>query len=363
MHTDMKLHLRRVTMMVMAFAAVTVIGLVVLPSDTNTASGTSVVHLGDRIKVPRKSEPLCEKLVDPVKGAAVFHLYVDGLDTGVAGLTCDDGIDPSVTFQLRRVRPDGVPAQIEDAAWNVILGNPLQTLGGTRRLSIDIGRPADTAAAHLAPAGTVLVLAIFRWWAPVAVVIVLFVWILTIYLAAQSALIRDAAPTGTTLERRTFSLGRTQFAWWFAIVFASLAFLWLVTGEVPAVSPQALALLGMSGATTGMAAAVAPARLASDGQEGVFFHDLLSDSQGVTIHRFQMVVITVALGLVFLYEVATHLTMPTFDASLLTLMGLSAAAYVGLKIPEQGAATPGTDPKAGYAAAPSSALPPVIRPQ
>jgi len=36
--------------------------------------------------------------------------------------------------------------------------------------------------------------------------------------------------------------------------------------------------------------------------------------------------------------VATTLTMPQFDPSLLALMGLSAATYVGLKIPEQRAA-------------------------
>ena len=358
----MNLHLKRLLMLTAVFAGVAVITLYLLPPAPVSTANAPIVHLGDHILVPRKPE-LCEKLIDPVKGAAVLHLQVDGLDTGVAGLACHDGTDPSITFELRRVRPDGVSPRVEEAAWNVILGDPLLTLGGTRTLHVDIARAGDAASAPLASAGAVLQLAIFRWWAPAAVVLMLFVWGLTIYLAAQSALIRDPAPVGTVLERRTFSLGRTQFAWWFAIIFASLVFLWLVTGEVPALSPQALALLGLSGVTTGLAAAVSPGRLASDGKEGVFLQDLLSDSEGVGIHRFQMVVITTALGLVFLYEVMTRLTMPTFDASLLTMMGLSAAAYVGLKVPEQSSPPAVADPKAGYAAAPTSALPPVIRPQ
>jgi hypothetical protein len=62
----------------------------------------------------------------------------------------------------------------------------------------------------------------------------------------------------------------------------------------------------------------------------------------------------------FLIHVATRLTMPEFDASLLTLLGISAGTYVGLKIPEDqgGAAKAATgdagDPtdaaKSGYSA-------------
>lgn len=359
----MNQHLRRLILLALAFGVVAGLLLVALARQEAPVTGNTVVHLGDKIVVPRSPTPLCESLVDADKGAAVLHLFVDGLDTGVSALKCENGGSPSVTFVLRRVRPEGVPVAIEEAAWNAMLGHPLRDLGGTRQLNVDIRRVADAANTRLAPAGTTLTLAIFYWWAPVAVVLVFFVWGLTIYLSVNSALIRDAAPEGTALSRRTYSLAKTQFAWWFAIIFASLAFLWLVTGEVPALSPQALALLGMSGVTTGLAVAVSPDKLASNGQEGVFFHDLISDAQGVTIHRFQMVVITAALGLVFLYEVVMRLTMPTFDVSLLTMMGLSSAAYIGLKIPEQASAPPNADPKAGYGAAGSSVLPPVIRPQ
>lgn len=63
--------------------------------------------------------------------------------------------------------------------------------------------------------------------------------------------------------------------------------------------------------------------------------DILSDVNGVTFHRFQIVVWTIVLGLVFIYTVWTSLTMPQFSDTILALMGISAGTYVGFKIPEQ----------------------------
>lgn len=68
---------------------------------------------------------------------------------------------------------------------------------------------------------------------------------------------------------------------------------------------------------------------------GGFFTDLLTDVNGVTFHRFQIMVWTVVLGLIFMYSVWTSLTMPQFSDTLLALMGISAGTYVGFKIPEQ----------------------------
>ena len=62
--------------------------------------------------------------------------------------------------------------------------------------------------------------------------------------------------------------------------------------------------------------------------------DVLSDSEGIDFHRFQMLVWTFVLGIVFVTKVWRDLAMPEFDTTLLGLMGLSAGTYVGLKIPE-----------------------------
>lgn len=67
--------------------------------------------------------------------------------------------------------------------------------------------------------------------------------------------------------------------------------------------------------------------------------DLLSEEdtsagQGrvITFHRFQIVVWTLILGVVFVSEVFTKLAMPVFDATLLTLMGISSGTYLGFKV-------------------------------
>jgi hypothetical protein len=82
-----------------------------------------------------------------------------------------------------------------------------------------------------------------------------------------------------------------------------------------------------------------------------FLNDVLSDVNGVTLHRFQMLVWTVVLGLIFVYEVWSKLTMPDFSETLLALMGLSAATYIGFKIPEKQTnpedAASGNDPTGG----------------
>jgi hypothetical protein len=62
--------------------------------------------------------------------------------------------------------------------------------------------------------------------------------------------------------------------------------------------------------------------------------DLISDDQGVSFHRLQMLVWTGVLVLVFIIAVGTNVLMPVFDATLLGLMGISSGTYLGFKFPE-----------------------------
>ena len=66
-----------------------------------------------------------------------------------------------------------------------------------------------------------------------------------------------------------------------------------------------------------------------------FFQDILSDSGGVSFHRFQMLSWTIVLALVFIYSVWERLAMPEFSVLLLSLMGISAGTYLGFKVPEK----------------------------
>jgi hypothetical protein len=65
-----------------------------------------------------------------------------------------------------------------------------------------------------------------------------------------------------------------------------------------------------------------------------WFTDITTDLNGTALHRLQSFIWTIAVGVVFLISVYRDLSMPDLNTSLLTLMGISGAGYVGFKIPE-----------------------------
>lgn len=300
-------------------------------------------RINETYAFPRMSGKSC----DEIRDLSRLALYVKGMDTGLRAVGCTDGAAPTVSFSLHHAGTAKTSPDADRAVWDEIVGSPLETADHWRERSYDIRwLKNDNTVEQVAPPNSSFRFYIFAWWSPAAIAVVLLVWGLLIYLASHSALLRD--PYSRTpkpdLEQRTFSLAKTQMAWWFAIIFASFVFLWLVTGEMPSLSGQALALLGISSATTMASLGISADRTPPEGTSGVFFRDLLSDGSGITIQRFQMLVMTIALGLMFLIQVATRLTMPEFDASLLTLLGISAGTYVGLKIPEDKGSTPPFSP-------------------
>jgi hypothetical protein len=67
-----------------------------------------------------------------------------------------------------------------------------------------------------------------------------------------------------------------------------------------------------------------------------WLREILSDSDGnIVLHRFQVVVWTIVLGIMFLVSVVAELTMPEFSPTLLATMGISAGTYLGFKFPEK----------------------------
>ena len=103
-------------------------------------------------------------------------------------------------------------------------------------------------------------------------------------------------------------------------------------------SPTAAAAATSATATAAMAtdaAAAANAAAAIGAAPKVatqhWWLDLLSDDTGVNFHRFQMVAWTLVLGVIFIHDVYIDLAMPTFNATLLGLLGISSGTYLGLK--------------------------------
>ncbi len=178
------------------------------------------------------------------------------------------------------------------------------------------------------------------------------------------------------MELRAYSLARTQMAIWFFLIICCWAFLWLLTGASNTLTNTVLILMGI-GAGTALGAevqdagkpttiqnitqqiqniqtkvlqqtalplenqqlAVLKSQLARQSKSqgpatSGFFDDILTDSDGISFHRFQMFIWTLALSVVFVVEVCQHLSMPDFDATLLGLMGISSGTYLGFMMKE-----------------------------
>lgn len=197
----------------------------------------------------------------------------------------------------------------------------------------------------------------------------------------------------STTDLGPFSLAKVQMAWWLFFVVSAFLFIWLAVGDFNSLTTSTLILLGMSVATTvgskivdsskqktaqeliadqtaanpvkdQLAKAVTsevpelarevPALQAraiqleqgrlqlanlvrpdNEKTSSGFLTDIMSDENGVSVHRFQMVAWTAVLTLVFVYQVYRTFAMPEFSSTLLTLMGISSGAYLTLKVPEK----------------------------
>ena len=66
-----------------------------------------------------------------------------------------------------------------------------------------------------------------------------------------------------------------------------------------------------------------------------WYRDLTTDINGPALHRLQVFVWTLAIGVLFVIEVYRNLSLPMFSDTLLVLMGITSAGYLGFKYPEQ----------------------------
>ena len=216
-----------------------------------------------------------------------------------------------------------------------------------------------------------------------------------VWLAATSDLLRYTVgqrPSGP--HKSPFSLALVQMAFWFYFVLAAYVYICVSTHQVHIPMGSVLGLLGIS-STTGLAAVFvdkqkdansqsqrnallaeqaalnsritellsanavagsaaetelaqkksrlaevnsAIAQLPPASAPAVsknFLKDVLNDGDGISFHRFQIAIWTIVLGIVFVWSVYRNISMPEFDASLLTLMGISSGTYVGFKFPEK----------------------------
>lgn len=240
----------------------------------------------------------------------------------------------TVGFRLARTDADR-------AAWTGLLGAP--PIDGERLIGIGLLLDATHRVArgpHFPAEVTLTIFDPLRLGLGIAGLVLAIAGF--IVLAQKSDIVRDYRPTQAQLlpgQRRPYSLARCQMAFWFFLVFAALLLIWLITGDYNGiVTEQTLVLIGISASTGAFSAAIDSNKNATappTSPHTTFLDDLLTDVNGIALHRYQMLAWTIALGFIFIYSAYEALATPSFDANLLTLLGISSGTYLGFKFPEQ----------------------------
>jgi hypothetical protein len=272
-----------------------------------------------------------------------------------------------LVFQLKRTAEN-------KSDWDAILGSPDITGLHTVSFSIGLedGKPVGESA---------VTLTVFHWervWVWIGIAGLLLA--LGLATAKRTNLLRDPPPTAG--GRGPWSLGRCQMAFWTAHIFLAWVLLYLVTGDYNLVTASVLGLMGISTATAVGAVAIDSSKkaaltdkISSLIQEQVQLAPLapavgakpatalesaaqgkinanqnaltalvsppvsngpLTDVLGpdTRFHRVQIILWTLGFGCAFWIEVWRNVAMPEFSSTLLALMGISSAGYVGFKLQE-----------------------------
>lgn len=163
----------------------------------------------------------------------------------------------------------------------------------------------------------------------------------------QGQILANAAMGSTTPVNPPYSLARTQLVTWITIIGSVYAFAILWDSRNPVIiNSTALILMGISAGTFTIGAIVDTTemqegipRLQDQPSSGNFLKDILSDSKGISVHRFQNLVWTIIAIIIYFYRYSNPPTgstdaLPVLDSTLLALTGISSATYLTMKTRE-----------------------------
>jgi len=344
---------------------------VILDHDTSTLDLKKLTLVLNGSVIPALPEPLREDANNLKNNALLFKLVrnSDNLNAWKAILGSPGGLKRKVVVTLQ-AQPDNTS------------GPPTVISGDQVKSSFDF----------VLMSGVSLLAGIIALLAVVGSIL---------FTARTTTLLKDSLLPQLPPRQQTFSLGRCQMAFWFALVMASFLFLLLLLDDYNTVTQQALILMGLSGATAIFAVQIdaskdTPIGAANETLRAMgiksytdvqtlekeiadrklrlnatppptdadkvrlqtelidrqnklqtwlektapfvsqdFYSDLTTDINGPALHRLQVFYWTIILGAVFMIAVYRDLAMPSFSDTLLALMGVTSAGYLGFKYPEQ----------------------------
>jgi hypothetical protein len=256
-------------------------------------------------------------------------LFINGMPIkGLKPESCDQK-SGHIRYLLRRTEDS-------DDAWHRILGSPRHYL---KPVSLSVGHDPQFSIPSNVADFELEVIPREQFFAFIGLSIAFGIFV--VMLARRTPIIRSGSPAVPPKER-PYSLSLFQMAFWFFLVIVAYVFMWLINDELDSITESVLALIGIGAATAIGATLIDKNKTpAADAAPAVvsrgFLHDLLSDADGISLHRFQMFVWTLVLGVIFIASVYKNLAMPEFSTTLLGLMGISSGTYLGFKVPEKAA--------------------------
>lgn len=172
-------------------------------------------------------------------------------------------------------------------------------------------------------------------------IIPFFILFTGIYLGIKTNLLKDQC----NCEIKPYSFSRTQLLWWTLIISCCLSIYYGTNKSNVSLEDNysLLILLGISFGTSGVARIIDNTDINNKmirHQENAtgkgFFTNILSDNNGISVHRFQALVFNIIFGLIFVFSFVlngcSHFIQ--FDNLQLALMGVSSATYLGVKMNE-----------------------------
>lgn len=151
--------------------------------------------------------------------------------------------------------------------------------------------------------------------------------------------INRAQQKAAAYRDRPYSLSKVQLGVWTVVISSAYLYLTLFKSGCSeiAMNKTAVVLMGIFAGTAISSRIIdkssAVSMLSGDQQQPSrgFFTDILSDHNGVSIHKFQHVLWTLIAIVIYLYrlsEINTGCLLPELGDTLLTLTGISSATYV-----------------------------------
>jgi hypothetical protein len=351
--------------------------LVIIGKNKGTRAADFEYALGDRLQIRATGDVATQIRMELTKPTAsrALALYFDGIRMPNFPASAVDFSDAKeIRFQFHIVRDSNDDENRK--AWDTLFGTKDSYLM-TIDPALAVGNELPRTVGKMHP---------FKLYvARPITILVIFIVCLVAFLGIFSYAVKR---TDMLLDRETgyYSLGKSQMAFWGLLVLLTFVGVCLATWTMERIPPQALVLLGISGATgltavligsskhqelqtnraaleqeeATLKAAAAQGALPPDKAKrleevqkelgrlsaavekadrsshrwGDFWRDICDDGKGASFHRLQVVMWTVVLGVVFVRSVATVMSMPEFSETLLILMGISNATYLGFKIPE-----------------------------